>query len=182
MLKHFSAMILLAALNWPAFAVEERHGVVVGEVLKLDAIARTVVVKSADGTSHAFRFLERTAVHGGRDVAAGSKDVFRGLREGSQVAVHYTVKGTEETAEEVDRIGKDGLKAADVTVVHLDRAAKTLAVKTADGTEETFRLTGRAVTDAGEEIGKGAEKSVKGTVYYTDEAGHRIGHFFKRAL
>ena len=107
MRKHFSAMILLAALNWPVFAVEERPGVVVGEVLKLDAVARTVVVKSADGTSHAFRFLERTAVHRGRDLAAGSKDVFRGLREGSQVAVRYTVKGTEETVEEVKWIGSE---------------------------------------------------------------------------
>lgn len=182
MFKRLYAMILLAALHWPVFAVEERHGVVVGEVLKLDAVARTVIVKTADGTAHAFHFLERTAIDGGRDVVAGSKDVFRGLREGSQVAVHYTVKGTEETAEEVDRIGKDGLKAADVTVVHLDRGAKTLAVKTADGTEETFRLTGRAMTDAGEEIGKGTEKSIKGTIYYTDEAGHKLGHFFKRTL
>lgn len=182
MFKHLSTIILLGALCWPGFAVEERHGVVVGEILKLDGVARTVVVKIADGTSHTFRFLERTAVHGGRDVAAGSRDVFRGLKEGSQVAVHYTVKGTEETAEEVDRIGKDGLKAADVTVVNLDRGTKTLAVKTADGTEETFRLTGRAVTDAGEEIGQGAEKSIKGTVYYTDEAGHKLGHVFKRAF
>jgi hypothetical protein len=182
MFKHLSTMILLAAISWPALAVEQRHGVVVGEILKLDAAAKTVVVKTADGTKHTFRFPERTAVHGGRDAEAGSKDTFRGLKEGSQVAVHYTAKGTEETAEEIDSIGKDGLKAADVTVVHLDRGAKTLAVKTADGTEETFRVTEKAATATGEEIEKGAEKSIKGTVYYTDEAGHKVAHFFKRAI
>ena len=182
MFKHLFAMILLAAVCWPALAVEQRHGVVVGEILKLDAAAKTVVVKAADGTSHTFHFLEQTTVLAGREVTAGSKDAFRGLKEGSEVAVHYTVKGTEETAREIDRIGKDGLKAADVTVVHLDRGAKTLAVKTAEGTEETFRLTGTAAADAGEDIGKGTEKSVKATVYYTDEAGHKVAHFFKRAI
>ena len=182
MFKCVAAIILLTALRWPALAVQERHGVVVGEVIKLDAAAKTVVVKTADGTSRTFHFLGRTAVHGERDVATGTKDAFRGLQEGSQVAVHYTVKGTEKTAEEIDSVGKDGLKAVDVTVVHLDRGAKTIAVKTADGAEETFRLTGRAVTDGGEEIGKGAEKSVKVTVYYTDEAGHKVAHFFKRAI
>ena len=79
MFKHLSAMVPVAASCWPASAVEEHHGVVVGEVLKLDAVARTVVVKTADGTSHTFHFLERTTVHGGRDVTAGSNDVFRGL-------------------------------------------------------------------------------------------------------
>jgi hypothetical protein len=182
MFKHLSAIILMAALPCLALAVEERHGVVAGEILKLDVAAKTVVVKTADGTSHTFHFQARTTVHGADDLAIGGKDVFRGLKEGSQVAVHYTVKGTEKTAEEIDRIGRDGLKAADVTVVHLDRGAKTLAVKTVDGTDETFRLTGRAVTDGGEEIGKGAEKSVKVTVYYTDEAGHKVAHFFKRAI
>jgi hypothetical protein len=47
MFKHLSTMILLAALSWPALAVEQRHGVVVGEILKLDAAAKTVVVKGA---------------------------------------------------------------------------------------------------------------------------------------
>ena len=69
-----SAMILLPALCWPALAVEERHGVVVGEIIKFDDTAKTVVVKTADGTSHIFRFLGRTAVHRGRDVAVGGKD------------------------------------------------------------------------------------------------------------
>lgn len=171
-----------AASSWLAVAVAQRHGVVVGEIHKLDAVAKTVAVKTADGASHAFHFLERTTVHGARDVADGSNGTFRVLKAGSEVAVHYSVKGIEEIAEEVDKIGKDGVKAADVTFVHLDRAAKTLAVKTADGTEETFRLSARALKDAVEDIGRGAEKSTKITVYYTDEAGHKVAHFFRRAI
>ena len=43
-------------------------------------------------------------------------------------------------------------------------------------------MTGTAAADAGEDIAQGTEKSVKATVYYTDEAGHKVAHFFKRAI
>lgn len=61
----------------------------------------------------------------------------------------------------------------------MDRAGKTLAVKTADGTEDTFRLSGHAATDAGKDIAKGSEKSAKVTVYYTEGAGKKVAHFFE---
>jgi hypothetical protein len=180
--KLFSVMMILIALCWPALAIEEKHGVLVGVVLKMDAGAKTVVVKTAEGTEHTLHFLKRSAVHGADATAEGAKDAFHGLKEGSEVAVHYTAKGSVETAEEVDRIGKDGLKATEVTVTHIDRGAKTLAVKTADGTEETYHLAGNAAKDAGKDIAEGTEKSARVTVYYTEEAGHKVAHFFKKAI
>jgi hypothetical protein len=181
MLKRFATIIMLIALASSAFAIEHRHGVLVGVVVKVDGATKTVVVKAADGTEHTVHFTERTTVHGAGATATGAKDAFHGLKEGSEVAVHYTAKGTEETAEEVDRIGKDGLKATDATVVHIDRGAKTLAVKTADGAQETYRLTSHAAMDAGKDIAAGAEKSTKVTIYYTEEAGHKVAHFFQKA-
>ncbi len=182
MLKRFSVMVMLMALCWTALAVEQRHGILVGVVLKVDAGTRTVVVKLEDGTEHTFHFVKRTTVHGAEDTAAGAKDAFHGLKEGTQVAVHYTAKGTEETAEEVDNIGKDGLKVTEGTVMHIDRGAKTIAVKTGDGTEESYRLTDSAAKDAGKDIGDAAEKTTKVTVYYTEEGGHKVAHFFKKAV
>ncbi len=182
MLKNMFLSAALAALALPAFAVEERHGILVGEVLKLDAATRTVVVKVADGTRHTLRFAKNTAVHGMKGTAVGAADAFHGLKEGSEVAVHYTAKGTEETAREVDHIGQDGLNATEATVTGIGRGGKTLVVKTAKGTEETYRLTGNAARDAGKDLAKGAKKSGKVTVYYTEEGGHKIAHFFKRAI
>jgi hypothetical protein len=179
MLKRFSVIMMLMALCWAALAVEQRHGILVGTVLKLDAGAKTVAVKLADGSEHTFHFVKRTTVHGAQGAAAGATDAFHGLKEGSEVAVHYTAKGSVETAEEVDNIGKDGLKATEATVTRIDRGTKTLAVKTADGTEETYRLTASAARDAGKDVAAGAEKSAKVTVYYTEEAGHKVAHFFK---
>ena len=182
MFKGLSVFVMLLAVGWSALAVEQRHGVLVGTVLRLDGAAKTVVVKLADGTEHTLHFVSRTAVHSAQDTAAGAKDAFRGLKEGSEVAVHYTAKGAEETADEVDRIGRDGLKATEGTVSRIGRGGRTMTVKTADGAEATFRLTDRAATDTGKDIGKAAEKSGKVTVYYTEEGGRKIAHFFKRAI
>ena len=98
------------------------------------------------------------------------------------MVAHYTAKGSEKTAVEIDDVGKEGLKATEGTVSHIDRGAKTIAVKTADGAEETYRLSDRAAKDAGKDIATGAEKTAKVTVYYTEEAGHKVAHFFKKAL
>ena len=182
MSKSFILIVTLVVLSWPATAAEERHGIVVGTVLKIDSGAKTVVVKVADGSEHTFHFVKRTTVHGEQDAAAGAQDVFHGVKSGSQIAVHYTAKGTEETAEEVDNVGKGGLKSVDATVTHVDRGAKTLAVKTADGAEVTYHLTDSAAEDAGHGISKGAEKSAKVTVYYTEEGGRKVAHFFRRSL
>ncbi len=182
MRKGLSLIMLLMASCWSAFAVEQRHGILVGTVLKLNAASKTVVVKLADGTEHTLHFVKRTTVHGARDTATDTKDAFRGLTVGSEVAVHYSAKGSEETADEIDRIGKDGLKATEATVSRLDRGTKTLTVKTAGGAEETYRLTDSAAKDAGKDIAESSEKSARVTVYYTEEAGHKIAHFFKRAI
>ncbi|MBS1859601.1 MAG: hypothetical protein JST11_29785 [Acidobacteria bacterium] len=176
------ALAALALVCAPATAIERRHGVLVGTVMKLDAGAKTAVVKLADGSEHTLHFLKRTAVHGADDTAAGAKEAFHGLKEGSQVAVHYTAEGAVETADEVDHIGKGGLKAADGTVTGIDRGAKTLSVKTANGAQETYKLTDNAAKYSGKEIAAGTEKSAKVTVYYTEEAGHKVAHFFKAAI
>jgi hypothetical protein len=177
-----SVVAALALACAPATAIERRHGVLVGTVMKLDAGAKTAVVKLADGTEHTLHFVKATAVHGADDTAAGATEAFHGLKEGSQVAVHYTAKGAVETADEVDHIGKGGLKAADGTVTGIDRGAKTLTVKTENGVQETYKLTDNAAKYSGKEIAAGSEKSAKVTVYYTEEAGHKVAHFFRRAI
>jgi hypothetical protein len=174
--------LLLSAAASTAYPAQDVAGVVEGTVKKTGGIAKTIVVKTADGTEHTFHVVDRTAVHGTEATARGAKEAVRGLKEGSSVVVHYTAKGTEKTAEEIDHIGKGGLKETQGTVKGIDRGAKTVTVKTADGAEEMFRLTDRAARDAGKGIGEGAEKSEKVTVYYTEDAGHKVAHFFKKVF
>jgi len=159
-----------------AFAVTA----VEGKIEKIDAMAKTIVVKAADGTEHTFQVVGRTAVHGAETAGAAAKESFHGLKEGSDVVVHYTVKGSEETAQEVDHVGEGGLKTAEGTVTQLDRGAKTVTLKAADGTEQVFRMTDHAAEDAGKDVSAGAEKAGKVTVYYTQRAGHKVAHFFSK--
>jgi len=156
-----------------AFAVTA----VKGRIEKIDRAAKTIVVKAVDGTEHTFRFVGRTAVHGAEMAGA---DVFHGLKEGSEVVVHYAVKGGEETALEIDHIGEGGLKSTEGTLTHLNRNAKTFTIKAEDGTEHEFHLTEHAAEDAGNDISEDAQKSAKVTVYYTEQAGHQVAHYFSK--
>jgi hypothetical protein len=182
LLKIAAKMMAIAMLCGPVHSMERRHGVLVGTVIDVRSAAKTAVVKTADGTEHTLLFTGHTAVHGSTDVARGTEDAFHGVEKGSKVAVHYTDEGGKETADEVDRIGDDSFKAVKVTAIHLDRGAKTTSVKTADGAVDTFRITGRASEEIGEGVAKGSEDTAKGIIYFTDEGGHKVVHFFERAI
>jgi hypothetical protein len=82
------------------------------------------VVKTEDGSEHTFHCVASTTVHGEKDAGNATGETFHGLKEGSKVAVHYSVKGFDETAREVDNLGDDGLKATDGTIHDIDKARK----------------------------------------------------------
>ena len=49
---------------------------------------------------------------------------------------------------------------------------------TRSGTEKAFEFTETAGKDMGEAVGAGTEKGAKVAVYYTEESGKKIAHFF----
>jgi hypothetical protein len=146
---------------YSAFPIQEIPSVLEGTVKKIDGATKTVVVTTAEGVDHAMRFSEHTVVHSPGVTFKGTKAVTQSFREGSEVAVHYTAKGADETAVEIDNIGKDGLKVMEGTLAKVDRGARTIAVTTADGVAVMFLFTGVAVRDTAEGIGKGTEKAAK---------------------
>jgi hypothetical protein len=179
-LYRYAALALSAAL--PAFAVEDVASVAEGTVKKINSFTKTLLIATKDGTERTFHFGGRTAVPGVEATGKGSEEALHGLKEGSEVAVRYTSKGTVDTAEEIDHIGKDGLKVTEGTLKEIDHGAKTVTIATADGTERTFRLLRHAVRDTGRDIERSADKSAKLTVYYTEEGGEKVVHFFKSSL
>ena len=163
-----------------AYAAEDVVSAVHGTIKTIDSATKTIVVKTADGTEHSLRYLDKTAVHGVKASSEAGKDIWHGLKEGTEVVAHYTKRGTEDTALEIDKIGKDGLKTTDGTIKDLDRSGKKLIVKGSDGVESTFRLTDHATKDAGKDIAEGTEKGIKVTVYYSEDAGKKVAHFFEK--
>ena len=171
---------LTALLVFALHAADDVVSAVHGTITKLDSSTKTMVVKTKDGTEHTVHFADKTTVWGADKTAAGAKDAFKGLSEGSEVVVHYSEKGGEKTATEVDKVGKDGLKYVDGTVEKVGKDGKTVVVKSADGTEHTFDVAGHDTADAAKGIGKATDKTAKVTVYYTEDGGKKVAHFFEK--
>lgn len=173
-------LAVAAVVIFSIYAAEDVISAIHGTITKLDSATKTMVITTKDGVDHAVHFVDKTAVFGADKTAAGAKDAFKGLSEGSEVVVHYTAKGTEQTATEVDKVGKDGLKSIDGTVSKVGKDGKTVVVKSADGTEHSFDVAGRDSADAAKDIGKSADKAGKVTVYYTEQGGKKVAHFFEK--
>jgi hypothetical protein len=144
-----------------------------GTIKKEHAGANTVIVKTEDGVEHIIHVTKNMLVHGGK-----KGDGLEGLTEGSTVVVHYTMSGGNASAEEIDGIGDEGLKTTEGTVTRIERGRKQIVVRFDNGQTETFRLTDRATADAGKDVDDASGTRV--LVYYTDENGQKVAHFFKR--
>jgi hypothetical protein len=160
---------------------------VAGVVTKVDSAAKTIAVKTADGTEHVFKFTEKTTVHAAHETAAGVKagsvDTYMAGKEGTHAVIHYTGEGADQTAVHVEDFGKDSMEVGHGTVTGVDKAARTVTVKSEDGTETTYRVAKHATIDTEHGVVKGSElvakKGEKVTVHYTDEAGQKVVHLFK---
>jgi hypothetical protein len=148
-----------------------------GTIQETYAGAHKILVKAADGVEHLFHLGRRSTVHSGD--AAGD-EALRGLKKGARVVVHYTTEGENLTAEEIDRLGDEGLKQMEGAVIAVNRGDRTISIRLADGTRQTLRLSDRAATDVGKDIDRAGDSAANVIVYYKDEAGQRVAHYFKR--
>lgn len=169
-------VLFLASLAFAVEPVTATHGT----ITKIDKAAKTVAIKTADGTEHVFHWTKDTAVHGAQATGAAAEDSWHGLKEGSEVVAHSTKRGTEDTALEIDNVGDKGLNKTEGTVKEFDRGSKKLVVQTADGTEHTFQLSSHAAADAGKDIGAETKKGTKVVVYSTEASGKKVAHFFEK--
>lgn len=167
----------LLAAGTLAYAASPAPGVVRGTIKKIDTKAKTVVIKTAEGTEHVLELAATTTVHGTETVG---KESWNGLKEGSDVVAQYSADKGKKVALEIDSVGKDGLKMAQGTVVRTEQGAKTVVLKGADGVEQAYNTTTDAAQAAGQEVAAGAGKTGKVTVYYTEKAGKKIAHVFHR--
>jgi hypothetical protein len=146
-----------------------------GTMTKFYRGLNTLVVTTVDGAEHVYHFAKGLVVHGGK---GSGPDALEGLRPGAMVVVHYRIEGAEESVEEVDRVADEGLKVTEGVVVRLDHRRKQITLKFGDGTTETLRLTDRAASETDKSIS--AADAARVTVYYSDESGHKLAHYFKK--
>jgi hypothetical protein len=188
--KTISKALLLmcaVALAGSALAQDVVHAVA-GTVTHIDKAGKTIAIKATDGSEQVFKFTERTAIRTSVEAEKGAKtgalDTYFAGKEGTKVVVRYMGKGVDKTATVVEDFGKDSLKIGKGTVTHVDRAARTVSVKTEGGAEETYKLGSAAVveTDHGVVLGTRylAKEGDKVAVHYTEEEGGKVVHFFQK--
>lgn len=178
-MKTFLRVLTVIALFASAvYAADEAASAIHGTVTKVDTTGKTITVKTKDGTEHTIHYVDKTAVKGGEAAEEAGKDSYKGIKEGSEVVVEYTKKGTLDTADEIDKLSKKTTKTVEGTVVKVGNDGKTVTIKAADGTEKTFETAGKGAETSAKDVGEGTKKGAKVTVTYTEKAGKAIAHFF----
>lgn len=180
-------LLILCVITALGYADTDVVHAVSGAMSKIDKDAKTIAVKTADGTEHVFHYSEKTTVRAARGTAKGVKtgavDTYFAGKEGTHVVVRYTEKGADKTAASVDDFGKDTMKVSEGTVTKVDKAAHTVSVKTEDGAETTYDWGKDATIDTEHGVVKSsqfvAKEGDKVVVHYTEDAGKKVVHFFK---
>jgi len=100
-----AALLAVVAIAFSSSAVaDDVTHTLKGVVKSVDKGAKTMVVKTADGTEQTIKWTDKTATKTGKDVGDG-------VEEGTKVSVKYTEKAGEKTAVGVKDLGKDTGKA-----------------------------------------------------------------------
>lgn len=129
--------------------------------------ANKIVVATKDGVEHVYDAAKGLVVHPGEDPLSD-------LKPGTTVIIHYTA---DNTAQEIDRVGTGGLSTTEGIAIKIDRGNKEITIRYDNGKIEKLKLTDRAAADVGQNIGP----DTRIVVYYSDEAGGKVTHYFKKS-
>jgi len=105
-------------------------------------------------------------LHRGRSGVREGAGSLKSLRPGIPVAVQYTVKGI--AAGGPSQGGQAGSNVNEGTVTKVDRDNRKVTIKFANGSTETLRSDNTATRHSSRVI-----------VFYADESGRQVAHFFK---
>jgi hypothetical protein len=149
-----------------------------GTVTQFYRAANVVIVKTMDGVEHVYHFTRDLIVHGGKKPGIDALD---GLREGTTVVIHYEHGKPHALVREIDVLGDDGVKITEGVVTDIDRGEKEITIRFANGKTETLRMTDRAAAESREAIDPSSGDATRIVVYYTDEQGRKVAHYFRKA-
>jgi hypothetical protein len=125
------------------------------------------LVAASDGIAHAYRF-STGLVHGGGNPEQEAATPLGSLPEGAMVVI--------QSVNDEDRMETEG------RVAHVDRGRKQITVRYDDGTVDVLQLTERAAAATWPEEEQAIAAQAAGAeaaVYYNDEDGRRVVHFFR---
>jgi hypothetical protein len=99
----FAAFLAITSIFvWNAVAQDDVVHIMSGVIKHVDKGAKTVVIKTADGTEQTVKYTDKTVVEGTKDVGKGidkgSTDTYLAGKKGAKVTVKYVGKGADKTA------------------------------------------------------------------------------------
>jgi hypothetical protein len=174
-MRRFSCLLLLAVAAFatgPAYAQSPPpiHGVTgttaTEATIKAEKkAANKIAVETKDGVEHVYDAVTGLRVHGGDQILAD-------LKPGTTVVIHYS---PDNTVQEIDRVGDDGLRTTEGMATKIDRKKKEITIRYDNGKVEKLKLTDRAAAD----VGRNISSDTRIVVYYSTEAGAKVTHYFK---
>lgn len=141
------ALALGALLVAPATAQEVVHALS-GTLTRVDPQARTIQLKTNDGSEGVFNFPRQgTDVEFDRDVKQETTPVASFSKQQGTVVVFYYGNDATRTAVAVKDLGTGPFDTVEGTVTKFNKHQHTLAVKDSNGKERTFQIAPKAVAD-----------------------------------
>ena len=137
--------------------------------------ANVVIVTTVDGVEHVYHFTKDLIVHGGKKPGV---DALEGLREGTTVVIHERTGGPQPVADEIDVLGDEGLKVTEGIVTDVNRGKKEITVRYNSGRTEKMQMTTMAAAESEAAIRSG--ENIRVVIYYSEEAGGKTAHYFKK--
>ena len=182
-----ASLVLLAGIALGSSMSAEQSAPPVGGVtgtIALEGTMKTVyhgagkvIVATIDGVEHVYTFTKDLIVHGGKGPPVNALE---GLHTGTTVVVHYTTNATGSTADEIDVIDAAGLRVTEGIVTNIDKGHQKITVTYNNGKTEVFQLTPRAAAEAPPDTDPSKSGAVKVVIYYRDERGQKVVHFFRK--
>ncbi len=179
-LRAIGQMLVLLIVVLFTFAVgAQAQNVLVGTIDKVDTDAKTVAVKSADGTVTVVKYTDKTTVHG---LTNATHAASLAGKEGGRVIVHDVPEGADTVGRSIVYVGDKTVDKTDGTIFKIGKRSRTVSVKMADNTVKVFSVSSHATVNAGKDVFHYSAVSMKEgdhvVVYSTEEGGKAIAHAF----
>ena len=66
-------------------------------------------------------------------------------------------------------------------MTNIDRQKKEITIRYNNGKTETLQMTTRAAAESRADVDEAQGEATRIVVYYSDEAGHKIAHYFRKS-
>ncbi len=146
--KAWLVVCCLSLVPLSSLAQEIVHALA-GTVSAVDATAKTVTVKTDDGSEGLFKDStdSKIPIEFNKDLRAQTTAADAFAKTGTSVIVYYFGDGDVRTAVSLQNLGVGALMKSSGTVMKFDRHKHLLTVQTSSGAKEVFEITPKTVTE-----------------------------------